>query len=179
MRRVGSVPRRVRYKAQGFRAYTVSLLAAASAGLMATSLAATALEVPKPEPATKYLGQATTGSNYTVKPMVRSDGVMRIFDVDTPFGQFAFDGVEFTKLRLHELDAVAALDKMSQSERMGSAFGRTVLGPVKFGADLITNPAGTVERSMNGVTNMIDRVGAGLANNRADRDSVVDSLLGV
>jgi hypothetical protein len=29
------------------------------------------------------------------------------------------------------------------------------------------------------MTNMIDRVGAGLANNRADRDSVVDSLLGV
>ena len=179
MRRVRLIPRGASHTAQGFWVHAASLLAAVPAGLVAMSLAAAALEVPKPEPATKYLGQATSGSNYTVKPMVRSDGVMRIFDVDTPFGQFAFDGVEFAKLRLHELDAVAALDKMSQSDRMGSAFGRSVMGPVKFGADLITNPAGTVERSVNGVTNMIDRLGAGLANNRADRDSVVDSLLGV
>jgi hypothetical protein len=111
--------------------------------------------------------------------MVRSDGVMRIFDVETPYGKYAFDGVEFTKLRLHELNAIAALEKMSQSDRFGQAFGRAALGPIKFGADLITNPAGTVERSLNGIGNMFDRVGAGLSNNRADRDNVMDSLLGV
>jgi hypothetical protein len=82
-------------------------------------------------------------------------------------------------LRLHELNAVAALEKMSQSEAFGNAFGRAALGPIKFGADLITNPAGTVERSLNGIGNMFDRVGAGLANTRADRDSMMDSLLGV
>ena len=111
--------------------------------------------------------------------MVRSDGVMRIFDVDTPYGKFAFDGVEFAKLRLHELDAVAALEKMSQSEAFGQAFGRAALGPIKFGADLITNPANTVERSLSGIGNMFDRVGAGLSNTRADRDNLMESLLGV
>jgi hypothetical protein len=53
------------------------------------------------------------------------------------------------------------------------------LGPIKFGADLISNPAETVERSLSGIGNMFDRVGAGLSNNRADRDGFVDSLLGV
>jgi hypothetical protein len=140
---------------------------------------ANALELPKPEPVEKYLGKAATGSNYTVKPIVRSDGVMRIFDVDTPYGKYAFDGVEFAKLRLHELDAVAALEKMSQSEAFGQAFGRAALGPIKFGADLITNPADTVERSLSGIGNMFDRMGAGLSNTRADRDSLMESLLGV
>jgi hypothetical protein len=152
---------------------------AASIGLMTLSSAVLALELPKPEPVQKYLGTAATGPNYTVKPLVRSDGVMRIFDVDTPYGKFAFDGVEFAKLRIHELDAVAALEKMSQSEAFGKAFGRAALGPIKFGADLITNPAETVERSLSGIGNMFDRVGAGLSNNRADRDTLVDSLLGV
>ena len=146
---------------------------------MTLSSAVLALELPKPEPVQKYLGTAATGPNYTVKPLVRSDGVMRIFDVDTPYGKFAFDGVEFAKLRIHELDAVAALEKMSQSEAFGKAFGRAALGPIKFGADLITNPAETVERSLSGIGNMFDRVGAGLSNNRADRDTLVDSLLGV
>jgi len=169
----------VRHKAQDIYKRIIPLLVAAPVGAVAMSLTAVALEQPKPEPVGKFLGQAATGLNYTVKPTVRSDGVMRIFDVETPFGQFTFDGVEFTKLRLHELDAVAALDKMSQSDRIAGAFGRAAMGPVKFGADLITNPASTVERSVNGITNMFDRVGAGLAAGRADRDPLVESLLGV
>lgn len=156
-----------------FAALVVSL------GLAMVPSAVRALELPKPEPVAKYLGKAATGPNYTVKPLVRSDGVMRIFDVDTPYGQFAFDGIEFAKLRIHELNAIAAIEKMSQSEEFGKAFGRAALGPIKFGADLITNPAGTVERSLTGIGNMFDRVGAGLSNNRADRDGLVDSLLGV
>jgi hypothetical protein len=168
--------RQTRNKRSGF---AFPVFVAASIGLLAFSTAGLALELPKPEPVAKYLGKAATGPNYTVQPLVRSDGVMRIFDVDTPYGQFAFDGIEFAKLRIHELNAIAALEKMSQSEEFGKAFGRTALAPIKFGADLITNPAGTVERSLSGIGNMFDRFGAGLSNNRADRDGLVDSLLGV
>lgn len=158
--------------------FFLPLIIAAPVGLAMVSAVA-ALELPKPQPAEKYLGAATTGPNYTVKPTVRSDGVMRIFDVDTSYGKFAFDGVEFTKLRLHELNAAAAIEKMSQSDAFGQAFGRAALGPIKFGADLITKPADTVERSLSGIGNMLDRVGAGLSNTRADRDNLMESLLGV
>src|SRR5689334_12545888 len=156
-----------------------ALTVVALLGLLGPASTTNAVELPKPQPVEKYLGKAATGSNYTVHKMVRSDGVMRIFDVDTSYGKFSFDGVEFTKLRLHELDAVAALEKMSQSEAFGNAFGRAALGPIKFGADLITNPASTVERSLSGIGNMFHRVGAGLSNTRADRDNTVESLLGV
>ena len=146
---------------------------------VAMSSAVAALEAPKPEAVQKFLGPAATGANYTVKPVARSDGLMRIFEFETPYGEFQFDGVEFTKMRLHELDAVAALEKMSQSEAFGNALGRAALGPIKFGADLITNPADTINRSFSGISNMFDRAGAGLANTRADRDLLLDNLLGV
>jgi hypothetical protein len=119
------------------------------------------------------------GSNYRVKPRVRSDGMMRIFDVETPYGQFEFDGVEFTKMRLRELDAVAALEKMSQSDEFAKAFGNAALAPLKFGANLITNPVGTINNSLSGVANMFDRAGASLVNSGSDRDSLPESLLGV
>ena len=157
----------------------VSLLIFAPFGTAAMSSSVAAFELPKPEPATKFLGARANGANYTVDPIVRSDGVMRHFDVATSYGKFTFDGVEFTILRLHELDAVAALEKMSQSDAFGKAFGRAVLGPIKFGADLVSKPADTVERSFNGISNMFDRIGAGLANNSAGRDTLLDSLLGV
>jgi hypothetical protein len=70
-----------------------------------------ALEVPKPAASAKFLGGALTGSNYTVRPTTRSDGIMRLFEVDTPYGAFQFDGVEFTRMRLRELEATAALEK--------------------------------------------------------------------
>jgi hypothetical protein len=156
-----------------------TLFVAASIVSVTNASRTDALELPKPQPVEKYLGKSAVGANYTVEPIVRSDGVMRIFDVDTPYGKFAFDGVEFTKLRLHELDAVAAIEKMSQTDAFGQAFGRAALGPIKFSSDLITKPADTVERSLTGIGNMFDRIGAGLSNTRADRDNLVESLLGV
>lgn len=157
----------------------VSLLIFVPFDTVAMSSSSAAFELPKPEPAAKFLGTGTNGANYAVEPIVRSDGVMRHFDVKTSYGKFTFDGVEFAKLRLHELDAVATLEKMSQSDAFAKAFGRAVFGPIKFGADLVSKPADTVERSFNGISNMFDRIGAGLANNSAGRDTLLDSLLGV
>src|SRR5690348_4526223 len=92
-----------------------------------------ALEAPKPAASSKFLGRALTGPNYTVRPTARSDGIMRLFEVDTPYGAFQFDGVEFTKMRLRELEAAAALEKMSQSEAWVKSFGRTAVAPLKLG----------------------------------------------
>ena len=154
----------------------------AGAALLAAPLSATIaapVERPKTEGAENFLGPAVLGPNYRVKPRARSDGMMRIFDVETSYGEFQFDGVEFTKMRLRELDAIVALEKMSQSDEFGKAFGNAALAPLKFGANLITNPVGTINRSLSGVANMFDRAGASFNNSRADRDTLTDSLLGV
>src|SRR5262249_51133192 len=110
-----------------------------------------ALELPKPQPVEKYLGKSAVGANYTVQPIVRSDGVMRIFDVDTSNEKSAFDGEKFTKLPPHELGAAAARKKMSKPDAWGQVLGRAARGPIKSGADLTTNPADTVERSLSGI----------------------------
>jgi hypothetical protein len=140
---------------------------------------AAALEVPKPAAAAKFLGATLTGSNYAVRSTARSDGIMRIFEVDTSYGPVQFDGVEFTKMRLRELEATAALEKMSQSDAWVKSFGRTAVAPLKFGVDLVIHPFDTVGRSVTGVHNMFDRAGASIAGQRSDRDSLGDSLFGV
>ena len=86
------------------------------------------------------------GSNYTVRPTARSDGIMRIFEVDTSYGKFQFDGVEFTKMRLRELEAAAALEKMSQSEAWAKSFGKAAVAPLKLGVDFVINPVDTIGR---------------------------------
>jgi hypothetical protein len=137
------------------------------------------LEVPKPAASAKFLAGALTGSNYTVRPTTRSDGIMRLFEVDTPYGAFQFDGVEFTRMRLRELEATAALEKMSESDAWVKSFGRTAVAPLKLGVDFVINPFDTMGRSVTGIHNMFDRAGASIAGQRSNRDSLADSLLGV
>jgi copper oxidase (laccase) domain-containing protein len=96
----------------GRRAF-IAALGGAALGALAACTSAAALETVKPEAAQKFLGPAFTGPNYTVKPLARSDGIMRIFDVETPYGQYQFDGAEFAKMRLQELKATATLEKVS------------------------------------------------------------------
>ena len=52
-----------------------------------------------------------TGTNYMVRPTARSDSIMRNFEVDSSYGQFQFDGVEFTRMRLREIEAAGALER--------------------------------------------------------------------
>ncbi|MBV8791153.1 MAG: hypothetical protein JO237_03785 [Pseudolabrys sp.] len=155
-----------------------SKMALAAAVTLAAS-AAFALEAPKNKPASEFLGPLVQGTNYKVAPQARTDGIMRIFDVDTPYGKFQFNGVDFTKMRLRELEAVAALEKMSKSEAFVKALGQAAIAPVQFGANLIIHPVDTIKGSMTGVANMLDRAGSGLANSSVDRDTALESLLGV
>ena len=138
-----------------------------------------ALEVPKPAAAAKFLGAAMNSPNYTIGATARSDRMMRIFDVETSYGKYQFDGVEFTKMRLREIEATAALEKMSKSEAWAKSFGNAAIAPLKFGASFIVNPAEAMNRSASGIHNMFDRMSAGMDNQKAGRDSMTDSLLGV
>ena len=137
------------------------------------------LETPKSAPAANYLGPAMKSENYTVGPTARSDGLMRIFRVNSRYGKYDFDGVDFTILRLREIEATAALEKMSKSEAWAKSFGNAAIAPVKFGVSFITNPAEAINRSASGIHNMFDRAGAALSNQKAGRDNIANSLLGV
>ena len=59
------------------------------------------------------------------------------------------------------------------------SLGRSATAPIRYGANLIVNPVGTVKNSLSGVANMFDRAGASLSDPNADRASTADSLLGV
>ncbi len=138
-----------------------------------------AFEVPKDRSAATYLGALTEGNNYHVTARVRSDGNMLIFVVDTKYGKFQVDGIELTMVFIQELRALDALEKISQSDTFMKALGNSATAPIRYGANLIVNPVGTVKDSLSGVANMFDRAGASLSDPNADRATTADSLLGV
>lgn len=154
-------------------------LAAAFMALAAAALPAAAFEAPPTATAEAVLGNLASGQNYRVDPVVRSDGFLRLFVLHTAFGPFDVAGEALMRERIRELAAVQKLDAMSRSEIFVKSVGQAAAAPLRFGADLITAPGATLQKSVSGVANMFDRIGSSVSNNRANRDSVVGSALGV
>ncbi|MEE8439272.1 MAG: hypothetical protein V3S07_06755, partial [Micropepsaceae bacterium] len=65
--------------------------------------------------AESLLGEDVMGENWTVSPMVQSDGFLRIFDVTTTYGEFQLGGERRMNERLQELRALQILEQMSRT----------------------------------------------------------------
>lgn len=154
----------------------VALVVLSAVGGLTPSMA---LEIPKDGNAATYLGALSQGSNYRVDANVRGDGFMRIFLINTNYGRYQVNGVELTKVFIQELRALDALEKMSHSDVFAKSFVNAATAPLRFGANLIVNPFGTVGGTVSGVANMFDRANANLADPRASRATAAESLLGV
>ncbi|HEV7257550.1 MAG TPA: hypothetical protein VGN82_07185 [Bosea sp. (in: a-proteobacteria)] len=140
---------------------------------------AAAFEAPPTVSAASILGAQASGPNYRVDPEVHSDGLLRLFVLRTAFGTFEIAGEGLMRERIRELSALRKLNEMSASDVFVKALERQATAPLRFGADLITSPAETLKRSASGVANMFSRIGTGITNNSASRDSIAGSVLGV
>jgi hypothetical protein len=119
------------------------------------------------------------GANYIIQNPVRSDGLLRIYVLTTPYGEITVQGDEMLRMRLNELAALALLEKVSNSESFGKALTEAGLSPVIFTGRLLTNPISTVQNTLAGVGGFFGRVSSGIANAGKTPDDTVGSLLGV
>jgi hypothetical protein len=140
---------------------------------------ASAFEDPPVANATTLLGAQAKGPNYTVDPEVRNDGLIWSFQLHTRFGNFEVNGKDLLEQRIRELGALRRLQAMSQSEVFLESLGQAAAAPLRYGADLLDDPTGTLQKSASGVANMFNRIGAGLSGGRTNRDHVVGSVLGI
>jgi hypothetical protein len=138
-----------------------------------------AFESPPTAQADEILESQASGPNYRVESLVRSDGLLHIFVLSTAFGSYQIAGDDLMRERIRELAALRKLQAMSESDIFVKSLGQAAIAPVRYGEDLLTDPKVTLQKSFSGVANMFDRIGAGLTNSRASRDSAIGSVLGV
>ncbi|MBS0245901.1 MAG: hypothetical protein JSR61_04710 [Proteobacteria bacterium] len=140
---------------------------------------AQSFEAPPSFNAAHIRGIAPTGENYTVRSPVPSDGLMRLYDIETPYGGVAAQGDAVAQMRINELRALALLEKVSSSNTFAKSLANAGLNPLKYTGRLITNPIGTIKGTLSGIGGMFDRIGSGLHNAGKTQDSALGSLLGV
>jgi hypothetical protein len=147
--------------------------------IFALTASAAIAETPKPMSAAQLLGSDVKGPNWTVAETVRSDGFVRLFTVETPYGSFQVNGQRRMEQRLNELRALSTLEKMSTTETFAEALGTAGLAPIRFGRDLILDPVETTGNLFSGIANMFDRAVSEVEQSDASRDHLVESVAGV
>jgi hypothetical protein len=137
------------------------------------------VEQPPSFNAAQIPGIKRVGENYTIRNPVRSDGILRVYVLATPYGDIKVQGDEMLRMRINELRALALLEKVSNSETFGKAMAEAGLSPLKFAGNMIINPVGTVQNTFSGVGNFFGRMSSGMANAGKTQDDALSSLLGV
>jgi hypothetical protein len=173
-------PSQTAFKEKTMRfAFKLALHVVAPLVLFVLPAAAQAFERAPVFNAAQLSGIRRVGANYTIKNPVRSDGLLRVYVLETPYGEFKVQGDEMLRMRINELNALAEMEKVTSSERFARALAEAGISPLKFAGQLIVNPIGTIGNTLNGVGAFFGRVSSGMANAGQTPDDAVSDLLGV
>ena len=127
----------------------------------------------------KIPGFWPSGDNYSIKNPVMSDGLLRIYTLTTPYGEFTVHGDQMLRMRVNELAALYVLEKIANSESYGKALLDAGLSPFRYTGRLITDPQKTVGDTMSGIGTMFGRISSDLSNIGKTPGDPISGLLGV
>ncbi len=112
------------------------------------------------------------GPYHSVAPTVKTEGYLNVFDITTNWGPLEAEGETMLLMRLHEVGAIAELDKVSKSEVFLKAAGTSVLNVGKGVASVVKDPGATAQGMGEGVK----RFGTNLGRKtKRTTDKAVDS----
>jgi hypothetical protein len=127
----------------------------------------------------KIRGFWPSGDNYSINNPVMSDGLLRIYTISTPYGEFTVHGDQMLRLRVNELAALYELEKIANSESYGKALLDAGLSPLKYTGRLIADPKKTVGDTFSGIGTMFGRISSDLSNIGKTPGDPISGLLGV
>jgi len=127
----------------------------------------------------KVPGFWPSGDNYSIKNPVMSDGLLRIYTLTTPYGEFTAHGDQMLRMRVNELAALHELEKIANSESYGKALLDAGLSPFRYTGRLITDPKKTVGDTFSGIGTMFGRISSDLSNMGKTPGDPISGLLGV
>ena len=121
-----------------------------------------------------------SGPHFRVQDRVGADGYMLRFTVTSDYGTFPVTGEYGLRKLINEIQAIAALKKMSKGEAFAAGVKGKAQETVEFGANLVTDPGSTLTSVPQGVGKLFNNIATGLQKPREPRrDTVGQQLLNV
>jgi|GEM_PF-773991 len=136
------------------------------AGILVMSAPVSALtgqyETPPEQDPAAVLDGKQLGPGYAVLAPVRSDGFLRIYQLQTDLGVEPVEGDGLLQLRLAEIRALVALDSLKNDASFVDGLKEAAKKPVEFVESTVTDPVGTAKSTVSGVGRMFGRLTKGV-----------------
>lgn len=104
------------------------------------------------------------GPFHRVREYAEADGYLIHFTVDSDFGIYQCTGVPELQRRIGEIEAIAALVKVSKSDLFAEGLRKSVESPIAAVKNIAADPGGTVKQIPHSVGHFFGKVGSGIGN---------------
>ncbi len=124
--------------------------------------------------------ELVAGPNHLVQERVVNDGYLNIYMIDSSFGQVRAASTAQLRQYVHELNEVARMELLSNSDAFKSGLKGKVGDVVQGTKSLVTHPVDTVEGSVSGVFAVFGRVGEAVTSRSVSEseDSRLEGAIG-
>ncbi len=102
-------------------------------------------------------GDLLKGEHHTVEDRVRNDGYLNYYTVKSDYGEFEAASTAMLRIRIGEINALAELDELSQTEVFIKAAADAGVGQLKSIKQFATHPVDTVVGIPRGIGRMFKR----------------------
>jgi hypothetical protein len=99
------------------------------------------------------------GARHTVQEPIKIEGYFGRFVIESKSGKFSVAGVNMLGVRVSELQAIEALQKIEGNAAFKDALAKSAGGVVKFAGSVVTEPVKTVENIGSGIGTVFGRIG--------------------
>jgi len=121
-----------------------------------------------------------SGPNHRVQERVTNDGFLNMYTIDSTFGQFKAVSTALLRVRIQEIKAMAAMDKLKGTKEYGAAVKESALSAMVSAKDMVFQPVQTLKTTVSGVGVAFRRAGDSVfGSKRSDtEDSRFKNLIG-
>jgi len=123
-------------------------------------------------------GQLLKGPNYSIKEIVRSDGLINTYELETKYGPNSVESTVFLLKRLNELKAIDSMEKLQGTDTFTKAAQAAATGPLATAKDMVVDPVGTAKSIGSGIGRFINNVGEAVASHSPDQPGIAKAALG-
>lgn len=149
-------------------------------GMAPAALAGTASETPAAPTASAILPpQMLSGMNFTVDPVVATDGYLYVYTLHTRYGDLRVASTALLATRIAETAALAKMEQVSSLQEFGGGIVAKGEQTLQGAANLVTNPVGTIGGALTGVGKMFENFSQDLASGNIGNGTAAAKILGV
>jgi len=121
------------------------------------------------------------GPNHNVDEKIANDGYVNIYSIKSRFGEFRAVSTETLRIRMQEIQAIAAMEKVQGTKEFGKAMEKGGVDIIKSAVNIVAHPVDSVSGALSGVSRAFGRTEEALFGSKASEreDDQFKSLIGL